>query len=429
MKIWNSRLPRLKALSSLLILSLVFGSSGAFAQDGKALFDGNCASCHKPHEDFTGPALQGAQSRWEKAGAGEYFYDWVRNSQSVIAQGVPYAKDLFNEWNGSVMTANAVTDEEIDAIFAYVEAYQPPVVGGGDTAAEAGGEQEGDSLLWWIIVGAVLLVVALGASGIRRQLLVAVARENNEEEPADESMGQGINRWVTKYWRYVAVVGLVMFIFGAVDSMYMLREIGIYGGEGVENYRPEQPIAFPHDLHAGEDNLAINCEYCHHSARKGKHAGIPSANVCMNCHKAINTGPTTGETEIQKIYMATGWDGAQYSGPEQPIVWNKVHNLPDHVFFSHAQHVAVGKLECQECHGPVEEMKVAEQFSPLTMKWCIDCHNEKEINLMGDDAGGYYMEMHQRILDNNPDLLKEYREDGAITVRELGGWECAKCHY
>ncbi|MEO8588122.1 MAG: cytochrome c3 family protein, partial [Flavobacteriales bacterium] len=179
-------------------------------------------------------------------------------------------------------------------------------------------------------------------------------------------------------------------------------------------------------------NLAINCQYCHSGAEKSKHAGIPSTNVCMNCHTAVSSGRTeAGTGEIKKIYAAVGWDpeAGKYTGKTDPVRWVKVHNLPDHAFFSHAQHVAVGKLECQECHGPIDtEMDVAEQWAPLTMGWCLECHNQKEVKMAGN---GYYDERMARMQET--DLghreLKKYLEDDKITVRELGGFECAKCHY
>jgi hypothetical protein len=211
--------------------------------------------------------------------------------------------------------------------------------------------------------------------------------------------------------------------------------IGVYGGDEVEHYKPEQPILFNHTLHAGKveaGNLAINCQYCHSSAEKSKHAGIPSTNICMNCHTAVEEGRSPeGTKEIAKIYAAVGWDPAtkQYTGKTEPVKWVKVHNLPDHAYFNHAQHVAVGKIECQECHGPIDEkMDVAEQWAPLTMGWCIDCHNQKEVKMAGN---GYYDEVMARL--NETDLghseLKKYLEDDKISVKELGGWECAKCHY
>jgi hypothetical protein len=151
----------------------------------------------------------------------------------------------------------------------------------------------------------------------------------------------------------------------------------------------------------------------------------------MNCHKAVDTGKKTGTAEIAKIYTAIGWDPntKTYTGEQHPIKWIKVHNLPDHVSFSHATHVSVGKIECQKCHGPIDtEMTVAEQWAPLTMGWCIQCHNETEVQMAGN---GYYDEIHRRLQQTElgQKELKQYLLDNKITVRELGGWECAKCHY
>ena len=225
------------------------------------------------------------------------------------------------------------------------------------------------------------------------------------------------------------VIGLFITTLILIQLWNWAFRIGVYGGPTVEHYKPEQPIAFNHTLHAGANNLAIHCVYCHSGAEKSKHAGIPSANVCMNCHKAVTEGKTTGTAEIKKIHDAIGWDGTAYSGAQKPITWIKVHNLPDHVAFSHAVHVSVGKIECQKCHGPIDtEMTVAEQWAPLTMGWCIQCHNETEVQMAGN---GYYDEIHRRLkeTDLGQEELKQFLLDEKITVKELGGWECAKCHY
>lgn len=131
-----------------------------------------------------------------------------------------------------------------------------------------------------------------------------------------------------------------------------------------QGYAPEQPIKFSHELHAGQ--LKIDCQFCHSGARKGKHANIPAVNVCMSCHKYVQEGPKYGTKEIDKIYAAAGWDPEEqaYTSPQQPIKWVRIHNLPDHVYFNHAQHVAVGGVDCQTCHGPVETMEVLAQFAP-----------------------------------------------------------------
>jgi Class III cytochrome C family len=124
--------------------------------------------------------------------------------------------------------------------------------------------------------------------------------------------------------------------------------------------------------------------------------------------------------EIQKLYLAAGWDEADqaYTGDERPVKWLRVHNLPDLAYFNHSQHVTVGGIECQTCHGPVEEMEIVEQYAPLTMGWCINCHNETNVNMKDNE---YYKKIHE-------ELSKKYGRD-KLTAAELGGIECGKCHY
>jgi hypothetical protein len=215
----------------------------------------------------------------------------------------------------------------------------------------------------------------------------------------------------------------------------------------MEDYQPSQPIAFPHSQHAGVNG--IDCKYCHNSVEKSKSAGLPTVNVCMNCHKLINGKDAAQQEQIAKIYAAAGWDpnikpAGAYTGKTKPIVWNKVHVLPDHVYFNHSQHVVAGKINCTQCHGemkqmketakvwPVEELNKVEGNLPLTkptltMGWCIECHGKKEVTI-GDGSNPYYDEIHQR-LKKNKKLYQQYLNDGKITANELGGWECAKCHY
>jgi len=141
----------------------------------------------------------------------------------------------------------------------------------------------------------------------------------------------------------------------------------------------------------------------------------------MNCHKVISETANPGsKEEIAKIYEAVGFDPAAnaYTKPQKPIRWNKVHVLPDHVYFSHQQHVVVGKQECETCHGNVKEMTVAEQQRPLTMGWCINCHRETNVAM---EDNGYYTELHAK--------MKEKYKGQPITVSMVGGIECARCHY
>jgi hypothetical protein len=207
----------------------------------------------------------------------------------------------------------------------------------------------------------------------------------------------------------ILLVGTLAFLQWGTKE---LMNIGVSQG-----YKPTQPIAFSHKIHAGQNG--INCVYCHTSAEKGKTAGIPSLNVCMNCHSYVDKGPT-GTAEIAKIYAALDYNPStrEYGDAPTPVEWVRVHNLPDLSYFNHSQHVVVGKIECQQCHGAVEEMGVAEQFSPLTMGWCVDCHRTTSVQVANNE---YYEDLHER--------TPAWHDGNPVTVERIGGLECAKCHY
>jgi mono/diheme cytochrome c family protein len=438
----SERFPGL--LHASLAVVLLFSLSVAHAQpadpalyaSGEKLFKGNCGSCHKPDKNLTGPALKGARARWE--GQGD-IYAWIKNSSAYLKTGNPYATKLFAEWKNSVMTDQAVTNEEIDAILYYADNYappKPPTPGPGDGGDVASGPTDaGEAWPWMIVLALLFLVVAISLGGVKKSLDGAVRDAEGRKPAPDLTFMQRIGNWAWHNKIAATVIGLFVVVWLLLQGWNALWVVGVYGGDEVAHYKPEQPILFNHTLHAGKveaGNLAINCQYCHSSAEKSKHAGIPSTNVCMNCHQAVGEGRTPeGTAEIAKIYKAVGWDAEKlaYTGVEEPIRWVKVHNLPDHAYFNHAQHVAVGKIECQECHGPIDtEMDVAEQWAPLTMGWCIDCHGQRDVKMAGN---GYYDETMARLMetDMGHKELKQYLEDDKITVKELGGWECAKCHY
>ncbi len=411
-----------KLVVSLSVLFTLMAGA-AFAQpNGEQLFKGNCASCHKPTDQkLTGPGLKGVQERW--AGKEALLHQWIKNPNAVIATGDPYVKALVaaNASSG-IMTAQAVNDEEIDAILKYVAEYQPPVAA--DPAAtkstDTGSAADGaDNTKWYVVIGALLLIVIFSVAGVRKSLYNSVAEQRGLPTTEGLTYWEQTKLWISRNKLLTAFVIVFLFVMGAKDTYDTLMSIGVYQG-----YKPEQPINFSHKIHAGQNK--INCVYCHSGVEKSRHAGIPSANVCMNCHKGVSEGKTTGKAEIAKIYDAIGWnpETQTYSGEEKPIKWVKVHNLPDHAYFNHSQHIVVGKLECKECHGAVEEMAVVEQNAPLTMGWCIKCHGEKEVQ-MADN--GYYDEIHKRL--TKAELKKYLNNDEKITVKELGGWECSKCHY
>jgi len=421
----------LSALAAILLTVTSVSAQVDQAQydSGEKIFKANCASCHKPDKDMTDPAVKGATQRWE--GKGD-LHAWIKNSQAYIKTGNDHAKQLFETHNKIVMPPQAVSDADIAAILYYADNYGPPASAKPQTEAPAE-KAPSSNWEWLVITGLLLLLVLLSLGGVRHQLSNAVREKQGlAAEPALGIWGR-ICRWAGRNKGWASVAVLLLLVWGAVLTWNFLFQIGVYGGETVAHYKPSQPILFDHTVHAGKDNLAINCQYCHSGAEKSRHAGIPSANVCMNCHKAVSEGPKTGTVEIAKIYASVGWDPATmtYTGNEKPIVWNKVHNLPDHVYFNHSQHVAVAKIECQKCHGPVDTgVDQAEQWAPLTMSWCLQCHNETEVKVAGSD-NGYYKEIHRRLAQTpmGQRELKKYLEDEKITVRELGGWDCAKCHY
>lgn len=211
----------------------------------------------------------------------------------------------------------------------------------------------------------------------------------------------------------LGVTSLAIVFLCMIFGWNFLWDIGVYQG-----YKPPQPILFSHKVHAGD--LKIPCEYCHSGVLEGKHAGVPPLSVCMGCHRVIDRGKQTGTTEIAKIYAAVGWNSEKqaYTEKPKPFSWVKVHQLPELAVFNHAQHVVVGGIECQTCHGPVEEMDVMYQFSELTMQWCVNCHRNTQVITNGNQ---YYNEVVKRIREDKP--------QGPIFVSDIGGLECYKCHY
>ena len=400
-------------LVSVFFLTLI-ATKSVNAQDGEALFKANCTSCHAVKEKVIGPALKGISQRRQE----DWLLKWIKNSQAVIKSGDEYAVKLFNEYNKLAMTSFNLKDDEIKAILAYVKAEEvKPDAVAGPTGSIQGAIPQEEKAIWpWLLV--TLLVLYLLSGVLRRvqeTLEGAVRQKNGLPEPAPTTTKQQNREWIRRNKKLIAVILIFLTIVGSVKGWYALMGIGITQG-----YVPDQPIAYSHKLHAGE--MGISCIYCHSGAEKGKVAGIPSANVCMNCHKYVKKGPVTGTEEIAKIYKALDYDPDKgtYGPNPKPIQWVRVHNLPDLAYFNHSQHVVVGKIECQTCHGPVQDsMTVASQYAPLTMNWCITCHRETKVKMAGN---GYYDDFHKKMMDKNvPDSL--------ITVEKIGGLECARCHY
>lgn len=399
----------------VLFFSLVlFSSPTVYAQpDGAALFKANCAQCHSTGTNkIIGPGLKDIHSRRNE----EWLIKWTKNSQAMIKSGDAYAVKLYADYNQTAMPSFALADEEIKAIFAYVKtegeaAAAAPVAGAG-AAAVADAEPGFPYILVSVILVLLVLFAVLGK--VKSGLEKAVRHKEGIPEPVAVSSKQASKNWIRGNKKLIAVLFIILSFWGSVKGWNALAGIGIS-----QDYAPEQPIKFSHKLHAGQNG--ISCVYCHSGAEKSRHANIPSPNVCMNCHKFVQKGPEYGTTEIAKIYEALDYNPeTQVYGPNpKPVQWIRVHALPDLAYFNHAQHVTVGGLECQTCHGEVQEMDVVKQVSPLTMGWCIDCHRTTEVKAEGN---AYYTELHES-------LKKQYGNDAKLTVDKIGGLECARCHY
>ena len=461
---------RIKSIATIFLMWCAVSMTAQVSPDaGKELFKSNCASCHSKdmRSAATGPALGGSQERW---GDDVALYAWIRNSQASIASGHPRAVELWNQYKPTVMTAfPGLTDDQIGSLIAYINgtydgSYGAPKVAVAD--AVSGKSEEKSQLPLYLIITAILAVLALLLTKIISNLnQIAAAKEGEHVEKktlAQILTSKGVITFLT----------FALIVIGAYTTVNKATELGRQ-----EGYQPDQPIAFSHETHAGVNK--IDCQYCHDGARRSKHSVIPAANTCMNCHRAIKNGSKYGTAEITKIYASIGYDpisntyienyddkseeeikaiytkwiGEEYKRVKEladlnkdgenlveeqwmnikksltsaektkipgPIEWVRIHNLPDHVYFNHAQHVTVGKVECQTCHGQVQEMEVVKQMSPLSMGWCINCHRQTSVKFADNPYYANYTQYHDEISSGKRDK---------VTVADIGGLECQKCHY
>ncbi len=407
---------------SLLVFSLSFLVNTASAQDGKAIFNSKCAACHSVFKESTGPALGGLEERgpWSDR---KKLYAWIHNPAAFMANDA-YTQGLKASHNGIMMTGFPdLKEAEIDAIVNYINttfAAGPggPKPSGGDGKAVAAEPQSDNTLLFGVLT-LILAVIALTLLQVNSNL--KKMSDDKEGIPASEPVPFYRNKL------YIALCIIALFLVGGYFTIQ-----GAVGLGRQQNYEPEQPIFYSHKVHAGINQ--ISCLYCHTGPQEGKQANIPSVNVCMNCHMAINEytkGPAlyrkdgsevNGTAEIKKLYEYAGWDESknQYTGKGKPIQWTRIHNLPDHVYFNHSQHVVVGQQQCQTCHGNITEMDEVHQFADLSMGWCINCHRNTKVQFENNKFYSIYEKFHEDIKNKKID---------SVTVEMIGGTECQKCHY
>ena len=413
----------LRNLAKIVTIFLFITFSAAIgnqlnAQDGKALFSANCASCHAVNKKLTGPALAGVEDRWPDK---QNLYAWIKNSAAFLKTGDPYATNLYNEYNKVAMNNfPGLSDADIDAILAYIKTVPAPGAAPAGGAA-VGAPAESDNALVFGILSLILAVLAI--------ILLQV--NSNLKKLSDEKLGMTPQVPVPFYRnkRYIAFTAILLFVLGGYYTTVGAMNLG-----RSKDYQPEQPIYYSHKVHAGVNQ--INCQYCHSGTYQGKQATLPSVNVCMNCHTAINEYKgdplvrengeiVDGTAEIKKLYKYAGFtEGQPWDATKaQPIEWIRIHNLPDHVYFNHAQHVNAGQVACQQCHGEIQNMGEVKQFSDLSMGWCVNCHRETKVQFKDNGFYSIYEKYHEDIRTGKIDSAK------GITVEKIGGTECQKCHY
>ncbi len=400
---------KMRSVVQALLIGLVATlSQQAAAQDGDAasgetLFNNNCKACHSPKDEVVvGPGLKDIQKRRDLA----WLVKWVKNPNGVIQSGDEYAVALYNKFGKAQMTAfPAYGEKEVKDILAYVEkantAAAPAPAAGGAATAAASGDSAPSDLFTYILVA--LLIVMLLVLGVLMAIVSILSKAVSSDATTAEgtSFSDKLRDGLVGLSKNSAIRSATVWFFILMVTKATID--GMYGVGIQQGYAPKQPIAFSHKLHAGQ--YKIDCNYCHTGVNRGKSATIPSANICMNCHGVIKKE----SPEIQKIYTAIE--------KNQPIEWVRIHNLPDLAYFNHAQHVNVGGVQCQQCHGEIQTMEVVEQRSSLTMGWCIDCHRKTEVNTKGNAYYDKLVELHKS------------KSKEPLKVADIGGLECSKCHY
>lgn len=393
------------------------GPDPQLVEKGKSIFKGECSTCHKFDQDHTGPALGGVTERRSD----EWLKSWISNP-AKFAQEDPDAEKLVEKWRprSGMMQSFGFSDEEFNALIAYLEVGQAQQASEkedeGQQASSDGGEGAGgggssDNMTLILAVVLIVLVLVILVLLLMSAVLMKYIKQREADFDHEDVEFVSQRHSIIAVLKHPAFIGIVVTI-GVLVGLVLFVQKGLYGVGVQMGYAPHQPIQFSHKIHAGEHE--IDCKYCHTGVTKGKNANIPAASICMNCHRNIKT-----ESEkIQQIYKAIDYKDYEYGDNIKPIKWVRIHNLPDHVYFNHQQHVVVGGLECETCHGEISEMDVVYQYSTLTMGWCIDCHRNTEVKAEDNEYYDKLLEYHNEKGNQEP-----------MTVEDIGGTECARCHY
>ena len=407
------------------------------AAKGKELFDANCASCHELDKIAIGPALRNVRQKYDD----EWLIKWIRNNVALRKSGDEKAIAVYEEYNGAAMNVfENLSEADVLNILAYTDTEKPAAI---DPVAASGGGVDpffnNYTKYLLVVVAVVLLIVFIILLRIFREL--KQLRRQAEGATYDDAAQSW---WAKNKEKFIIVNPTITILTGftAFAALLFLPWFFWFGVNKVgvqQGYAPEQPINFSHALHAGE--LEIDCQYCHSTASYSKSASIPSLNTCMNCHKGVQglaSEDGKPSEEIAKIYAALDYDpegkpGERFGPNKKPVKWVRIHNLPDLAYFNHSQHVKVAGLQCQECHGPIQNMEKVYQYSSLQMGWCIDCHRTKGVDV---ENNSYYEKLHASIKEklhskDSAQYAQQYFKDGKLVITPAmnGGLECSKCHY
>ncbi len=408
-------------------------------ENGMELFKKNCTACHSIdlEKKMIGPALHGVTEKRNR----KWLHQWIKNNKSLRESGDKDALEIYKEYGNIEMNSfPQLSEKQIDDILFFIK--NPNSIKkkehheiNHNNEDHENDKEENQFLVKLIIFCFGILSLILLWILYRIQILIRLINEGETKVSTFRKKNFIINVLYKKIlgndkkkWYVFSCFTGFFLLFGIYETWNFLMKIDVNKG-----YKPEQPIYFSHKIHSGINK--IDCQYCHSSAKYGKVSGIPSVNVCMNCHITIHEyngdylekGKSRDEynQEIHKIYKAIGWDPEtrKYSKTIHPIQWVRIHNMPDFVYFDHSQHILTGEksikklkkvnLVCNACHGEVQKMDTVEMSNDFTMEWCISCHKNVEI----DKKNKYY---------------KEYfpsQTNKKITVDMIGGTECAKCHY
>ncbi len=426
----------------LFTMFYVFGTVQAQAPTGDAAAGekvwtaNNCGSCHQVHKKAVGPALKGVGERRNF----EWIVKWVQNNEALRKSGDAEALAIYNEFGGAAMNLfPQLKEQDIADLLSYIESVPEPGASKGVSAVAAAPKEDNTTIYFLIGLVAIFGIIYLLLGNVKKSMIGNMMEKGMGVEEFAGSNKKGLARILPASWLAINPV-ILSLIFTTIIALIGLTYLYWFGMNKVgaqQGYAPTQPIAYSHALHAGE--LKLDCKYCHSIADKSKSASIPSLNTCMNCHKGVKLEEKYGgETspEIKKIYAALDYDPERPAGQEfgenpKPIRWVRIHNLPDHAYFNHSQHVKVAGLECQTCHGPIEKMEVVQQWSTLQMGWCIDCHRERGIDA---ENNNYYAALHAKAkkdIETNGEKSAYFGPDGKVKITPAmnGGLECSKCHY